>query len=54
MAKRAGTARDWHGSSGPASEACCAGWADVLLVVPGRPGGNMTHLSILYNLAKNV
>jgi hypothetical protein len=25
-----------------------------LLVVPGRPGGTMAHLIILYNLAKNV
>jgi hypothetical protein len=25
-----------------------------LLVVPGRPGGTMVHLIILYNLAKNV
>jgi hypothetical protein len=25
-----------------------------LLVVPGRPGGTMAHLSILHNLAKNV
>jgi hypothetical protein len=25
-----------------------------LLVLPGRSGGTIAHLSILYNLAKNV
>jgi hypothetical protein len=58
MAKQAGTTRRRHGPPGPASEACraqmgrrAAAAAQArpvsLLVVPGRPGGTMAHLSIL-------
>jgi hypothetical protein len=62
---RPGTARGRHGPPGPASEPCraqmgrrAAAAAQArpvsLLVVPGRPGGTMAHLSILCNLAKNM
>jgi hypothetical protein len=51
MAKRAGT--DRHGTARRAAAAAQARPVS-LLVVLGRPGGTMTHLSILYNLAKNV
>jgi hypothetical protein len=37
---------------GPRAAVAAQAWLVSLLVVSGRPGGTLAHLSILYNLAK--